>query len=104
MFHVGQKVVCVDDSSKDGVACALRKRSVYTISFYAGDSEGGYCLTAECSPPDPWPFFDARRFRPLEEKPDAIERVRQIAFGPEIPGGDHLDKRVREPQFVGGPK
>jgi len=77
MFHVGQMVVCVDDSpARDGVAVPLVARNVYEITkifpaLHARDEMGFYLLGV---PPMPSRKFlgapihssyRANRFRPV---------------------------------------
>lgn len=90
-FHIGQKVVCVDDEwdSKDGEIEPVMNH-VYTVRDLGDGDEEFPCIRlveivnppvfytcdgmAECSWADD-------QFRPLEEKPDSIELFREIARG-----------------------
>jgi hypothetical protein len=92
-FHIGQKVVCVDDrpcAGGDSSDWNLRKGAVYTVTrvIMCPDDRhghGGLCLFLQEAVRGPCsccgaavPYY-AGRFRPLEEKPDSIELFRAIA-------------------------
>lgn len=73
MFHVGQKVVCVnDDPSWKGMPTGLTKGVVYTIdALVEYPYEGIGVQLVEISLPDNehhWPAFHPRRFRPVIER------------------------------------
>lgn len=75
-FHVGQKVVCVDVS--DGIT-SLREGEIYTIRLiYEGHYGSIFLALVGVHEGSDAPGFYPNRFRPLEEKPDAIEWARQI--------------------------
>jgi len=72
-FHVGQKVVCVDVSRRQGASqCYLVKGNIYTISFIGElrDGETAVCVEEDPNPPVIPGFGDwlASRFRPLVSK------------------------------------
>lgn len=75
-FYVGQKVVCVDVSEPFSAVPMLTKGAVYTVSGVDADQ---YLSLVELPPQfgDRQKWFQSR-FRPLEEKPDAIEWARKI--------------------------
>jgi hypothetical protein len=81
MFHVGQKVVCVDDSpgAYSGIK-VLRLNAVYTITHVF---PWNGVLLAEVDPPPPPPAilraFSKDRFRPLIERKTDISVFQQIA-------------------------
>lgn len=84
-FHIGQKVVCVDDHERDGIPSPLARGGVYTITGFfpdGGTGGAGCCLVAEARPPHLYLFFDAVRFKPVEYK--AMEIFRRIAANPKI--------------------
>lgn len=65
MFHVGQKVVCVDDGPglDDGLPVSLVRGSVYTISEI--ENLVGAIKTEEAGPFEVRTYFHRRRFRPV---------------------------------------
>lgn len=111
-FHVGQRVVCVDDNWPigqcicDEEAFPLKIGAVYTVRDL--DSKKTYLRIRvhEFIRQNPcgferhydWPFR-ATRFRPLEEKPERIAIFREIARGitegrPIIPDNEKVDHLV----------
>ena len=95
MFHVGQKVVCVDDgpARSNGLPLPLRKGDIYTVSKFI---PAGLPRTCGCIIPDdgldvaeaPNPQDDhhellyvATRFRPVH----SIQIFRDIANGVKQP-------------------
>jgi len=62
MFHVGQKVVCVDarPGRRDGLPCPFSLGKIYTIYYLFSDGE----LLMICEAEGNWL---QKRFRPLEE-------------------------------------
>lgn len=116
-FHVGQRVVCINDSggqefcpwkvAEDAGLDGLQKGCVYTVRSVLTE-HGVPTLELQEIPRfiNPrWKHacrgFHQARFRPLEEKPDTIEIFRAIANGGDIrPGGDHLDTRELEPEEI----
>jgi hypothetical protein len=79
MFHVGQKVVCVDASPWFGaphLAHTLTKGSVYTVKDYSpSDFTEPSLMLCEVAWP-PWMF--ARRFRPVIERKTDISVFTQL--------------------------
>ena len=84
-FHVGQKVVCVDDVVwfKDGgvtnVKSGLEKGRIYTVSniypiptlYYRGEIGGFVAELVETTAPGEWKTFlgySVKRFRPVAER------------------------------------
>jgi hypothetical protein len=89
-FHIGQKVVCVDDvplpEGWDGDP--LVRGVIYTITaIYYEYGSCGLLLREAVRSPRALQYWNseagyyARRFRPLEEKSDSIELFREIARG-----------------------
>lgn len=86
-FHVGQKVVCVDDSpcrseQRKGLPFPIKQNSLHVVRevCFRGMVVCNHKLIRDAIrlmgvyQPDDWPF-DARRFRPLEEmKEEARQR------------------------------
>lgn len=89
-FYVGQKVVCVEPAFI-GATSPLVEGDVYEIRAMQISQRGTWSvlssydegklelfLTGILNPCAPAHGFDAKRFRPVQEKPDAIEWARQI--------------------------
>lgn len=113
-FYPGQKVVCVDASHHPGTGrhnpfnWPIREGGVYTVRKFALFHHGHRGLT-----PHVWleevrrfgynferqledmPFYFSR-FKPLEEKPDAIEWARQICREAEQNTPTKIDAEVME--------
>jgi hypothetical protein len=69
-FHVGQKVVCVDDTDQPAAPYVVRGR-IYTISdmHEPRDGLGLYLEEVPCVETDDyWGSFKAERFRPIIER------------------------------------
>lgn len=84
-FHVGQKVVCVNNShSPRGVRWAAdvpKIDAIYTVADFGNSTIDGIpalLLVEIKNSPNRNFMYAAFRFRPLEEKPDTIEWARQI--------------------------
>ena len=109
MFHVGQKVVCVDGrpTDKEG-ACELVRGAIYTIRWcgmwslppWFPKPKLGVRLVGVDRGPDPWrpdldaAFdmpFNAARFRPV------VERKTDIGFAYEILRKATKQRPVRSP-------
>lgn len=83
-FHVGQRVVCVDDSPVDGVYGPIAKGAIYTVAKVGIGrskwSKKDVCLHLQEVPCAT--FFDNgyshRRFRPLRERKTSIECFRAL--------------------------
>ena len=78
-FYVGQKVVCVDASAREGrpLPTELIKGKIYIISDIV-DWFGAIGIKVHGARPNaPFIAFDADRFAPIEYK--AMELFRQIA-------------------------
>ena len=106
-FHVGQKVVCVDDKRQhvpwadpaEVAGKTIIQGRIYVVRSH-GIFDGDYCITVEgiirSSPFEDDAPFRASRFRPVAEKPSSIEIFRSLALdpnGPITPGGDEHDIR-----------
>lgn len=105
-FHVGQKVVCVDDrpggyktlDSRTGPA--VIKGEIYVISgLLPGRIDHTLGLENQTlvaiDPFGNWFGYGQWRFKPLEEKSDPISLLRAITPDtPIIEQGDKWDKRV----------
>lgn len=96
-FHIGQKVVCVDDckwlrnsGAIFGDESIPAQGAQYTIRAFTGVDEDGDEFYLLCEIKNPERDYNgdfgelefwAAIFRPLEEKPDSIEIFREIARG-----------------------
>ena len=68
-FKVGQKIICIDDSAKDGDKSALVTGSIYTVAGFADGRAGIAILLEEIPPPNSfWYGFAPERFRPAVER------------------------------------
>lgn len=75
MFHVGQFVVCVDDSPCCGCADPCRCGRVYVVSGVIVGGSDNICITLEgVVPPAPHDSWLASRFRPLADSRLAVFR------------------------------
>lgn len=98
-FHVGQKVVCVDDAPRGSEGCrrdGIFEGEIYTIrviEFCPFRKEFGVSLNEVTAPIHPYYgtecLFRATRFRPLVERKTSIELLTSIRpdtpiVGPEI--------------------
>lgn len=117
-FHVGQRVVCIDDKFKNvSIDQGIREGQIYTLrwvgmySHYVdGDFLGVRLMEVDRGNDDgPEGYgaadmpFAARRFRPLVSDPLIV--FRQIATDPDFkidaPEGPRRE-RVKEPEEVSG--
>lgn len=94
-FHIGQKVVCVDDAIHrewpsnwlcPGDVSGLTRNMIYTVRWVGVYRKPNGALidglrVAEIMRGGPDTPYSTCRFRPLEEKPDSIEIFREIARG-----------------------
>lgn len=81
MFHVGQKVVCVDASEGERSGkVMLTLNAVYTISEICAEVRFGErgVFVAEISRKISRPGFKARRFRPAVEKKTDISIFKEM--------------------------
>lgn len=74
MWHIGQRVVCVDDKGVQPIVKPLIKGRIYTIREITNYSTGGFRLheihNEPCSTTHGFleVSYKARRFRPIDEK------------------------------------
>lgn len=84
MFHVGQKVVCVDASAaKDGYVPPVNEGAVYTVADVEASDPSDLGITLfEVTLPirrGYGPFWKASRFRPVVERKTDISDLVRIA-------------------------
>ena len=83
-FHVGQKVVCVDDSDVDDTGTTtgikyLRRGRLYTVARTYVLSSGPGVNLREIDRPYSYEGFRAERFRPaIEHKEDISVFIREL--------------------------
>lgn len=88
-FHVGQKVVCVDDdwyvADLPELQCVPKKHSIYTIRAIEQIGDGdGFLLCEIVNPVIEWdgvtaePTFDAESFRPIVERKTDISIFKKM--------------------------
>lgn len=76
-FHVGQKVVCVDDAPRRGFAswdAPIFNGAIYTIAAIRNSERGLAADLAEVHRPCGLPFF-LGRFRPVIERKTDISSI-----------------------------
>jgi hypothetical protein len=83
MFHVGQKVICIDDVRREGcpeIPPGLVKGAVYTVIGLGDDGYSVAIVTlAEVKPMGKSPGFFRDRFRPVAEPKTDISILYRIA-------------------------
>lgn len=113
MWHIGQKVVCVDDAFHPLQGLYLRnlpaRGQIYTVR---GAKRNGALVVEELvNPPIPRRLADGRviqeephwhrlRFRPAQERSAGMDVLRGILSGND-PEGETPGDIVREPETVG---
>lgn len=84
MFHVGQKVVCVDASNSPGCTWGPRERpvedAIYTVSEVGISEIGNPAIKLMELPRDQkeWTWFRSNRFRPVVERKTDISVFTKI--------------------------
>lgn len=110
-FSIGQKVVCVNDSPEGMTIYAedpfrLMKGNIYTVvdKFAFNSSYWGPFVGIQLAEQAPIKgkrgTWHPSRFRPLEEKPDAIELFRTIGNQPVIPDNAPTQEPLRKKERV----
>jgi hypothetical protein len=81
-FHVGQKVVCVDDGNRPYVPRSpLTKGAVYTVAT----SDGRGIQIVEVTPPTRFTHFENYLFRPVQERKTDISVFTEILKNTKAP-------------------
>lgn len=101
-FHIGQKIVCVDNSPcRDrGGPSRLRVGTIYHVRGIDPETGTGIWL-AEIKWPVEWPWkyeggYSPTRFRPLTERKENLEARREIFNTLLNPSPDFADEVKRE--------
>lgn len=82
-FHVGQLVVCVDDTPRLYSGKRLVRGHIYTVTGENIDAFGAYGISVAEAKARGTGYFLADRFRPIDEA--RIEVFRKIAASPRQP-------------------